>query len=230
MLGGGIEGGTSTLISGPPGTGKSSLAAQFVSAALARGEHAAMFLFEESASNLLNRCEAMKMNLRSHLDSGELVIRQIDPAELSPGQFVHMVCSIATAGATLIVIDSLNGFMNAMPDERLLATHLHELLTYLGQQGVVTFIIGVQPGMLGGAVSTSLNTSYLSDNILMLRYFEAAGEVRQAIAVFKKRGGRHERTLRNFSLSSDGIEVGAVLREFHGVLTGVPRLAEHGNA
>jgi circadian clock protein KaiC len=225
-LGGGIEGGSSTLISGPPGTGKSSLAAQFVSAALKRGEHAAMFLFEESASNLLNRCEAMKIDLRSHLHAGALVIRQVDAAELSPGEFVHTVCTVAAAGAKVIVIDSLNGFMNAMPDERLLATHLHELLTYLAQQGVVSFVIGVQQGMLGAAASTALDTSYLADNILMLRYFEAAGEVRQAIAVFKKRGGPHERTLRCFSLTRDGIDVGPVLREFRGVLTGVPDIAK----
>jgi len=226
LLGGGIEEGTSTLLAGPPGTGKSSLAAKFVHAALERGERAAMFLFEESVNNLVNRSEALHMNLRKYLDAGTLTIQQVDPAELSPGEFVHTVCRIAVDGAKVIVIDSLNGFMNAMPDERLLTTHLHELLTYLGQRGVVTLLIGVQQGMLGTATSTMLETSYLADNIVMLRYFEAGGEVKQAIAVFKKRGGYHERTLRGFKLSADGIEVGEVLREFHGILTGVPQPAK----
>ncbi|MDB5812359.1 MAG: circadian clock protein KaiC [Betaproteobacteria bacterium] len=224
LLGGGIEGGTSTLLSGPPGTGKSSLAAQFVSTALKDGLCAAMFLFEESVNNLLLRTEAMKMDLRTALDAGTLELRQIDPAELTPGEFVHAVCASARAGARVIVIDSLNGFMNAMPDERLLMTHLHELLTYLGQMGVVTLLVGVQQGMLGSPATTTLDTSYLADNIVMLRYFEAMGEVRQTIAVFKKRGGMHERTLRRFTLTSEGIEVGEVLREFEGILTGVPRV------
>jgi circadian clock protein KaiC len=164
------------------------------------------------------------------MHTGALTIQQVDPAELSPGEFVHTVCQMAGDGAKMIVIDSLNGFMNAMPGERLLTTHLHELLTYLGQRGVVTLLIGVQQGMLGPTASTTLDTSYLADNIVMLRYFEARGEVKQAIAVFKKRGGYHERTLRRFKLSSDGIEVGEVLREFHGILTGVPQLAKPARA
>ncbi len=225
LLGGGLEAGTSTLISGPPGTGKSSLAAQFAFAALQRGERAALFLFEESANNLLNRSEALNIELRPYLDSGLLTIQQVDPAELTPGEFVHIVCRMAIDGAKVIVLDSVNGFMNAMPDERLLMTHLHELLTFLGQRGVLTLLVGVQPGMLGTAATTTLDTSYLADNILMLRYFEAVGEIKQAVAVFKKRGGSHERTLRRFSMSSSsGIEVGNVLREFHGILTGVPQL------
>jgi len=229
LLGGGLEAGTSTLISGPPGTGKSSLASQFVYAALERGERAAMFLFEESANNLLNRSAALKMNLFQYMDTGSLAIQQVDPGELSPGEFMHVVCKAALDGAKVIVIDSVNGFMNAMPDERLLMTHLHELLTFLGQRGVLTLLVGVQQGMLGPTVSTSLDTSYLADNIIMLRYFEATGEVKQAIAVFKKRGGSHERTLRRFALSSaKGIEVGKVLREFHGILTGVPKIVERG--
>ncbi|HEV7821453.1 MAG TPA: ATPase domain-containing protein [Burkholderiales bacterium] len=225
LLGGGLEAGTSTLIAGPPGTGKSSLASQFVHAALKRGERAAMFLFEESTNNLLNRSAALKLDLREYMDSGKLTIVQVDPAELSPGEFLHIVCQMAVDGAKVIVIDSVNGFKNAMPDERLLTTHLHELVTFLGQRGVLTLLVGVQQGMLGNASSTELDTSYLADNIIMLRYFEAAGEVKQAVAVFKKRGGYHERTLRSFALTArKGIEVGSVLRQFHGVLTGVPQL------
>lgn len=222
LLGGGLEEGTSTLIAGPPGTGKSSLSAQFVAAASQRGQPSAMFLFEEATSNLLNRADGLGMPVRQHYDSGLLRIQQIDPAELSPGEFASAVCKAADDGARVVVIDSINGYLNAMPDERFLTTHLHELLTYLGQRGVVTILVGVQQGMLGGQMSTAVDASYLADNVMMLRYFEHDGEVKQAVSVFKKRGSLHERTIRQFSLSSSGIEVGAVLRGFRGILTGVP--------
>lgn len=222
LLGGGLEEGSSTLIAGPPGTGKSSLSAQFVAAACERGQASAMFLFEEATSNLLNRTDGLGMPVREHHSSGLLRIQQIDPAELSPGEFAASVCKAADDGARVVVIDSINGYLNAMPDERFLTTHLHELLTYLGQRGVVTILVGVQQGMVGGQTSTSVDASYLVDNMLMLRYFEHDGEVRQAVSVFKKRGSQHERTIRQFSLSSQGIEVGAVLRGFRGILTGVP--------
>jgi circadian clock protein KaiC len=222
LLGGGLEQGTSTLIVGPPGTGKSSLAAQFVAAALARGERASMFLFEESVSNLLHRADGLNMKLREAMDSGQVTIQQIDPAEMSPGQFASVVCKTAEDGASVVVIDSLNGYMNAVPDERFLTTHLHELLTYLGQLGVVTLVVGVQQGMLGGAMTSAKEASYLADNMLMLRYYEHDGEVRQAVSVFKKRGSLHERTIRAFSMSSAGIHVGETLRGYRGILTGVP--------
>ncbi|HEY0033549.1 MAG TPA: ATPase domain-containing protein [Devosia sp.] len=222
LLGGGIEEGTSTLIAGPPGTGKSSLAAQFVSAATARLQKSAMFLFEEAANNLLNRADGLGMNIRPAYESGALTIRQLDPAEVSPGEFATAVCEAADNGARVIVIDSINGYLNAMPEERFLTTHLHELLTYLGQRGVVTILIGVQQGMLGGNMSTAVDASYLADNVLMLRYFEHNGEVKQAVSVFKKRGSLHERTIRQFSMSAAGIQVGNVLRGFRGILTGVP--------
>jgi circadian clock protein KaiC len=227
LLGGGIEEGTSTLIAGPPGTGKSSLSAQFVAAATKQNRRAAMFLFEESANNLLNRADGLGMDLRAHLQSDLLSIHQIDPAEQTPGEFTHIVCQAADAGAKVIVIDSLNGYLNAMPDERFLTTHLHELLTYLGQRGIVTILVGVQQGMMGSNMSTSIDASYLADNVIMLRYFEAFGEVRQAISIFKKRSGLHERTIRRFSMSSNGIQVGPVLRQFRGILTGVPVIADH---
>ena len=230
LLGGGIEQGTSTLIVGPPGTGKSSLAAQIASAALQRGERAAMFLFEESASNLLHRADGLNMKLRAAIESGKLSVQQIDPAELSPGQFSSAVCKAADDGASVIVVDSLNGFMNAMPEERFMATHLHELLTYLGQRGVVTLLVGVQQGMLGGTMSSSLDASYLADNVLMLRYYEHDGEVKQAVSVFKKRGSLHERTIRSFSMSPKGIQVGETLRGYRGILTGVPVALAQGPA
>jgi circadian clock protein KaiC len=222
LLGGGLEEGTSTLIAGPPGTGKSSLAAQFISAAGKRGQQSAMFLFEEAANNLLIRADGLGMDLRKQIDGGLVQIRQIDPAELSPGEFSSAVCAAADNGARVIVIDSINGYLNAMPDERFLGTHLHELLTYLGQRGVVTILIGVQQGMLGGTMSTTVDASYIADNVLMLRYFEHDGEVKQAVSVFKKRGSLHERAIRQFSMGSKGIRVGDVLRGFRGILTGVP--------
>jgi len=222
LLGGGLEQGTSTLIVGPAGTGKSSLAAQFVSAFNMAGGKAAMFLFEESKSNLLNRTDGLNMDLRGAVAAGRLTIQQVDPAELSPGQFSAAAIGAVHDGARIVVIDSLNGYMNAVPDERFLTTHLHELLTYLGQRGVVTILVGIQQGMLGGPMSSGMDASYLADNVLMLRYFEDDGEVKQAVSVFKKRGSMHERTIRRFSMSSNGIEVGEVLRGYRGLLTGVP--------
>jgi len=222
LLGGGVEDGTSMLIVGPPGTGKSSLASQFVLAACERGEHAAMFLFEESASNMLHRADGLNMPLRNAIDQGLLSVQQVDPAELSPGQFAAAVRKAVERDATVVVIDSLNGYLNAVPDERFLTTHLHELLTYLGQHRVLTILVGVQQGMLGGNMSSSMDASYLADNVLMLRYFEDDGEIKQAISVFKKRGSAHERTIRAFKMDAAGIHVGQVLRGYRGLLTGVP--------
>ncbi|NYE58974.1 circadian clock protein KaiC [Duganella sp. 1224] len=222
LIGGGLEEGMSTLLTGPSGTGKSSLAAQFVHAATGRGEQCAMFLFEEARNNMLIRSANLGFSLRAAIDSGLLHVQQVDPAELAPGEFASAVMQAVEHGARLVVIDSLSGYLNAVPDERFLIVHLHELLTYLGQRGVVTILVGVQQGMLGGGMSTAVDASYLADNIIMLRYFEAEGEVRQAISVFKKRGSAHERTLRRFELGADGVRVGPVLKDFHGVLTGVP--------
>jgi circadian clock protein KaiC len=223
LLGGGLEEGTSTIISGAPGTGKSSLAAQFVSAAIARGQCAAMFIFEESARLLINRTRAFNIDLLTPLEKKQLSIQQIDPAELSPGQFSQTVAdAVEKCNARVIVIDSLNGYMNAMPDEHFLVTHLHELLTYLGQKGVVTILVGVHRGMIGNLTSSASETSYLADNVILIRHFEYNGEIRQAISVFKKRAGVHERTIREFTITDKGIHVGHALREFHGVLTGVP--------
>jgi circadian clock protein KaiC len=224
MLGGGIEEGSSTLIAGPPGAGKSTLAAQFIHSCLGQGLRSSLFLFEESASNLLNRTDSLGLSLRHHQHDGQMQVHQIDPAQLTPGEFVHKVCRAADDGAKVVVIDSLNGFLQAMPNEKLLSIHMHELLTYLGQRGVVTLLIGVQQGMLGGNMTTTIDATYLADNVLLLRYFESQGEVQQALSVFKKRGSQHERTIRRMSIGSDGIQIGPVLRQFHGILTGVPKL------
>ena len=226
LTGGGLDEGTSTLISGPPGTGKSSLCAQYVYAATRRGEKAAMFLFEEATNNLMLRSTGLGIDLKSAVDQGMLKIQQIDPAEMMPGEFMQAVTGAEADGARVIVIDSLNGYLKAMPDERFLATHLHELLTYLGQRGVVTILVGVQAGVIGGAMTSSVDASYIADSVIMLRYFEARGKVRQAISVFKKRSGQHERTIRLFGMSNRGIHVGEVLTNFHGILTGVPTFDE----
>ncbi|AKU24480.1 ATPase domain-containing protein [Massilia sp. NR 4-1] len=224
LLGGGLEEGMSTLITGPAGSGKSTLASQFVAAAAARGEACAMFLFEESRNNLLRRSDALGMNLSALAHSGQLTVQQIDPAELSPGQFTQAVVDAAGSGARIIVIDSLNGYMNAVPDERFMATYLHELLTYLGQHGVVTIVVAVQLGMLGQPTSNGVDASYIADNVIMLRYFETLGTLKQAISVAKKRGSSHERTIRAFAVDGKGVQVGQVLQHFHGILTGVPRI------
>jgi circadian clock protein KaiC len=222
LLGGGIQRGTSTLVEGPPGTGKSSLATQIVAAAAKRGEHAAFFLFDESPTTLLARARSLGTPLEADVDAGRVTLRQVDPAEMSPGEFASDVLAEARSrGATVVVIDSLNGYLHSMPEERFLITQLHELLTCLGQLGVATVLISVQHGLVGPA-ETPIDASYLADTVIQLRYFEWTGEVRQAISVTKKRGGDHERTIREFSLQAGGIRVGEPLRQFRGVLTGTP--------
>ncbi|RZT09274.1 circadian clock protein KaiC [Duganella sp. CF402] len=222
LVGGGLEEGMSTLITGPSGTGKSSLAAQFVHAATQRGEPCAMFLFEEGRHNMLNRCRGIGIDLDGAIERQLLTVQQIDPAELSPGEFSTAVTQAVESGTRIVVIDSLNGYLNAVPDERFLIIYLHELLTYLGQRGVLTLLVGVQQGMLGSVMTNAVDASYLADNVILLRYFEVNGEVQQAISVFKKRGSAHERTLRRFEVGANGLRVGPVLKDLHGVLTGVP--------
>ena len=223
LLGGGFERGTSTLIVGSPGTGKSTLAAKFAAAAAERGQHVAMFIFDESLSTLLSRSAGLGIDLAGHLQQGRISIQQVDPAELSPGEFVHAIRKATEeANSAVVVIDSLNGYLNAMPDERFLVIQLHELLAYLGQLDVATLMIGAHQGLIGTNMSSPVDASYLADAVLLLRYFETQGEIRQAISVVKKRGGEHERTIREFSMRNGQITVGKPLREFRGVLTGVP--------
>lgn len=222
LIGGGLEEGTSTLLVGSAGTGKSTLAAQFAAAAARRGQRAALFLFDESPQTLLSRCDELGVDLSRQVEEGLVVLQQVDPAELTPGELTHSIKRFVEQGAKIIVIDSLNGYLNAMPGERFLAIQLHELLAYLGQRAVATILIGAHHGLIGGQMSTPVDASYLADAVIMLRYFEARGEVRQAISVMKKRGSQHERTIREFKLDGGRIRVGEALRQFHGVLTGVP--------
>ena len=223
LLGGGLETGTSTLFVGAPGTGKSTVAVQFALAAAQRGERSAMFLFDESISTMLTRCLGMGMDLAPWIASGHLTLRQVDPAELSPGELVHDIRrAVVDDGVSVVVIDSLNGYLNAMPGERFLIVQLHELLTFLGQAGVATLMVGAQHGVIGAQMQSPVDASYLADAVVLLRYFESDGEVRQAISVMKKRGGAHERTIRDFRMTADGLHVGPPLREFRGILTGVP--------
>jgi circadian clock protein KaiC len=226
LLGGGIERGTSTLLLGGAGTGKSSLATHFVMQAARCGERSAVFLFEESVHALRTRTEGMGLDLDARIADGTVILQPVDPSELSPGEFFHIVRdAVENKGARVVVIDSLNGYLNAMPGERFLVTQLHELLSYLGQMGVSSFLLNAQQGVIGN-MSSSLDISYLADTVVLLRYFEAKAEVRTAISVLKKRTGAHERTLREFFLGSNGISIGEPLRNFRGVLTGVPRELE----
>ena len=227
LLGGGVERGTSTLIVGAAGTGKSSLATQYAVAAVQRGESASLFLFDESIATWRTRCESMGMALAESIASGQLRPRQIDPAELSPGEFTHELRRAVTVhGASVVVIDSLNGYLNAMPDEHFLIVQLHELLTFLGQAGVATMLVGAHHGVIGANLQAPVDASYLSDAVVMLRYYESDGEVRQAISVVKKRGGAHERAIRSFQLTPQGIVIGEQLRHYRGILTGIPTRAK----
>jgi circadian clock protein KaiC len=223
LLGGGVERGTSTLIVGAAGSGKSTLAALFCASACERGQHATMFIFDESANTLFSRMAGLHVELKKHVDSGRLQVREVDPAELSPGEFTHSIRrAVEDDKSTLVVIDSLNGYLNSMPDEKFLVVQLHELLTYLGQQGVATILVSAQHGMISSHMSSPVDASYLADSVVLLRYFEAEGEVRQAISVVKKRGGEHERSIREFKMAGGRVSVGEPLRDYRGVLSGVP--------
>jgi circadian clock protein KaiC len=223
LLGGGIEHGTSTLIAGAAGTGKSSLAAQFASAAAEQGKRATMFIFDESSQTLLTRAAGLSIDLDKHVASKNVSIQPVDPAELCPGEFVQDIClAVERDNVEVVVIDSLNGYLNAMPGERNLIIQLHELLMYLGQRNVATLLISAHQGLMGPSMTSPIDASYLADAVILLRYFESRGEVRQAISVVKKRGGRHERTIREFRLSAGRIELGEPLKNFRGILTGVP--------
>jgi circadian clock protein KaiC len=224
LLGGGLHRGTSTLLMGAPGTGKSSLVTQYALSVTGNGERAAVFLFDESSATWRLRAESLGMNVGPAIDAGLLILRQVDPAEMSPGEFIdHLREAVQRDAAKVIVIDSLTGYLNAMPDEHFLIVQLHEVLTFMNQAGVSTFLIGAQHGLIGTQMNTPVDASYLSDAVILLRYYEAEGQVQQAISVIKKRTGPHERTIRSFALSAQGVVIGEPLRRYRGVLTGVPQ-------
>lgn len=223
MLGGGLQRGTSTILLGPAGTGKSSVASQYAEAAVARDERVTWFTFDENLAVFHHRTRGLGYGFPQN---PRFSIRQVDPAEMSPGGFAHAVREqVEQNDARLLVIDSLNGYLMAMPEERFLVLHLHELLSYLAQLGVTTVLTLTQHGMVG-RMDTPVDVTYLADTVLLLRFFEAAGRVRKAISVLKRRVGRHEDSIREFQLSDQGIRVGEPLTSFQGVLTGVPQMRD----
>jgi circadian clock protein KaiC len=227
LLGGGINRGSSVLVLGPAGTGKSLLTLTFIQAAIDRGERAAMFVFDEELGLLFERAKGLGIDLEALVASDKLVIEQIDAAELSPGEFSSRVrrC-VEVYEARTVVIDSLNGYQSAMPEEHALILHMHELLQYLNRQGASTFLTVAQHGLVGD-MKSPVDVTYLADTVILLRYFEATGRVRRAISIIKKRTGAHENTIREYLIDRRGVTLGEPLTAFQGVLRGVPSLAEH---
>ncbi|HEV7277424.1 MAG TPA: ATPase domain-containing protein [Devosiaceae bacterium] len=222
LLGGGIDKGSNALVLGPSGAGKSLLTLQFARAAVARGERVALFIFDEELGLLIHRARGMGIDLEAMRDSGSLHIEQVDAAELSPGEFTNRVREqVDETQVKTVIIDSLNGYQAAMPEEQALLLHVHELLQYLNRQGATTFLTVAQHGLVGD-MQAPVDITYLTDTVLLLRYFEAAGRVRRAISVIKKRAGNHEDTIREYRITGNGIEIGEPLQDFHGVLRGVP--------
>jgi circadian clock protein KaiC len=223
LLGGGLDRGTSALVMGPAGSGKSTLALLFARQAADRGERAAVFVFDEARETMLARMRGVGMSLDAHLDAGRIEVTQVDPAQLSPGEFLHHVRTAVDEGKSrVVVLDSINGLLQAMPNESCLVLQLHELLMYLGQKGVLTLLVVAEHGVVGRSIAGPVDVSYLADTVILVRYFEAHGAVRKALSVVKKRTGGHEKTIREYDVTSSGIRIGEPLHEFQGVLTGVP--------
>lgn len=226
LTGGGLAPGTSTLMVGPAGTGKSTVAAQFALAAARRGEPAAIFLFEELRRTYLERMKGLEPDFQQFVDSKRITLQQIDPAEMSPGEFAHLVLNaVEQRKVRIVIIDTLNGYLSSMPSESLLTIHLHELLSALGQIGVTSIMVNAMTGIIGEEITSQVDASYLADMIIAFRYFEIDGEVRQAISVIKKRTGPHERSIRELTIGAGGMKVGRALAEFSGVLRGMPERA-----
>jgi circadian clock protein KaiC len=226
LLGGGLARGTSTLLSGPPGTGKSTVALKFALAAAARGDKVALYTFDESLGVLHARAAGLKFGLADMIEGGNVVAVQIDPAELSPGELASRIQqAVEKEGVKVVFLDSLNGYLQSMGEERFLNLQLHELLTYLNQQGIVTMMIVTPQGLLGN-MQSPIDVTYLADTVITFRFFEAHGAVHKAISVIKKRTGDHERTIRELTIKPSGITVGPALEDFRGVLTGTPTLPD----
>jgi len=222
LLSGGPLRGTCTLLTGPAGSGKSTIALQYLLAACRRGEATSLFEFDERIGTLMVRAKAMSLDLQPHIDAGLLKVHQIDPAQMSPGEFASILRQeVEGRGVRVVAIDSLNGYLAAMPQERQLILQMHEMLSYMNQQGVVTLLINPQSGLVGG-MSTSLNVSYVADTVLLIRFFEAEGRIRKAISILKNRGGPHEDTIRELRIDGAGVRVGEPLTLFRGVMTGTP--------
>ncbi len=224
MFGGGLDQGTTTLLMGPSGVGKSSVATRFAVAAAERGERAAMYIFDERPATLHARSQGLGMGLRRHVAAGRIALQPVDAAEMTPGEFAHMVRkAVEEEDVRLVVIDSMAGYLHAMPGTRALILHLHELLTYLGQRGVTTLMIVTQHGVMGTTIAGDIDVSYLADNVLLFRYYELGGAILKALSVFKRRAGPHEHAIRELTLGGpEGIGVGEPLSALHGVLTGIP--------
>jgi len=222
LLGGGVDRGSSMLILGPAGVGKSTLATQYAVSAVARGEKAAVFVFDETTRTFIARSEKLGFPVRQLIARGDLVLRQIDSAEFSAGQFTNVVMKAVEAGAGTVVIDSLSGYLSTMPEERFLAAYLHELLTTLSHRNVLTIVTLAQHGLVGEHVAAPVDVSYLADSVLLIRYFEAFGQIRRAISVVKKRSGPHEVAVREMRIDANGIGIGEPLTNFQGVLSGRP--------
>jgi circadian clock protein KaiC len=221
LLGGGLVPGTNSLLIGPSGVGKTTTTAQFILAALQRGQKAVYFLFDETQSTMLARTDSLGLSLRSYIESGALQVQQIDPAEMSPGQFSSRVrAAVEQQGVSMVAIDSLNAYLQAMPGHRYLLLQMHELLSYLNQQGVTTIVVLGQHGLIGN-VSTDIDLSYLSDTIILFRFFESTGKVLSAVSVLKSRTNAHERTIREFRLDAKGVRVGPPLADFDGIFGGL---------
>lgn len=228
LVGGGIDRGTSTLLMGPAGTGKSTLALLYAKAAAQRGLRVAVFTFDESVVTLVARSRGVALDLQPELDAGAIEVRQIDPAELTPGEFAHAVReAVEERGVRLVVIDSLNGYMHAMPEEHFLTLQLHELLTYLGQMGVITMMVVAQHGFVG-PMQSPVDVSYLADSVVVFRHFEMEGRLRKAISMVKRRTGKHQSSIRELLIDSTGVHVGEALEDLHGLMTGVPSTTSDG--
>lgn len=222
LLGGGLDRGTSTLIMGPAGSGKSTISTQCAVAAADRGEKVAIFVFDENIFTFTKRAESLGMPMRKHMDEGRIILRHVDAAAIAPGEMGHYLRkSVEDAGVRMVLVDSLNGYLQAMPEEKFLILQLHEILSYLNQQGVISILLMAQHGIMGD-MNSPIDLTYVADTVVLLRFFEARGSLRKALSIIKKRSGAHEDTIREFAVVDRRIKIGPALKDFQGVMRGVP--------